>query len=43
MLGSDMSVQKSEEVGEKGFDGERAWVGHLCGEMPLRWRQVHDD
>lgn len=43
MLGSDVSVQEGEKVGEKSFDRQRVRVGRLCGEMPLNRRQVHDD
>lgn len=35
MLGSDVSVQEGEEVGEKGLDGEWVGIGGLRGEMPL--------
>lgn len=43
MLGSDVGVQEGEEMRKKGLDGQWIWIGSLCGEMPLGWRQVDND
>jgi hypothetical protein len=43
MLGCDVRVEKGEEVGEKGLEGERVGVCGISGAMPLCWTEVSDD